>query len=226
MNLPDIPEYVANYFDFIIDFGTNPKNACKKYKASNSINKDLLTFAAIGIVFTWLTISLLKRIAESNNDKSDILKIADKVDADTAALIVLPCIIIISLLVHLAVKLIFFLNRKIYKHKISNSINLKNTINGSLAFFSFAPFVLMLCFLFIMVTMYQFHGRLNFTEFIFILSPSIILQLLFIIWYFPAGLSAMQQDELSSSYRKAIYSVYGLIFVLIAMQDWIKGIFN
>jgi hypothetical protein len=226
MTLPDIPEYVANYFNFITDFAADPKKACKEYKASNSINKNLLSFAAIGIVFTWLTISLLKRIAASNNDKSDILKIADKVDADTAALIILPCIIILSLLVHLAVKLIFFLNRKIYKQKTSASINIKNTINGCLAFFSFAPFVFMLCFLFIMLACYQFQSRLNIVGFLFILSPIIILQLFFLFWYFPAGLSAMQPDETSGSYHKAIYSVYGLIFVLIAMQGWLNDIFN
>ncbi|HEY2726988.1 MAG TPA: hypothetical protein VGI61_07430, partial [Parafilimonas sp.] len=226
MNLPDIPEYVANYFNFITDFAADPKNACNEYRASNSINKNLLSFAAIGIVFTWITISLLKKIAESNNDKSDILKIADKVDADTAALIILPCIIIISLLVHLAVKLIFFLNMKIHKRKTAGAINLKNTINGSLAFFSFAPFVFMLCFLFIMLVCYKFQNHLNLAGFLLILSPLIILQLFFAFWYFPASLSAMQPDELSGSYRKAIYSVYGLIFVLIAMQDWLYDLFN
>jgi hypothetical protein len=226
MTLPDIPEYVANYFNFITDFAADPKNACKEYKASNSINKNLLSFAAIGIVFTWLTISLLKKIAELNNDKSDILKIADKVDADTAALLILPCIIILSLLVHLAVKLIFFFNKKTYKTTNDRSINIKNTINGSLAFFSFAPFVFMLCFLFIMLVCYKLQNHLNLAGFLFILSPLIVLQLFFLFWYFPSSLSAMQSDEISGSYRKAIYSVYGLIFVLIAMQDWIIDIFN
>src|SRR3954471_731752 len=99
MNLPDIPEYVANYFNFIIDFAASPKKACSNYKATNSVNKDLLSFAAIGIVFTWLTLVLIKKIAESNNDKSSFLKLINNADADTITLITLPCIIILTLLV-------------------------------------------------------------------------------------------------------------------------------
>ena len=148
MNLPDIPEYVAGYFNFIIDFAVNPKKSCEPYKATNSVNKNLLTYAAIGTAFTWLTVSLLKKIAESYNDKSSILQGADKIDADRIPLIVLPCIIILSLLVHVTIKIIFLINRKEYRNLPRNSVNFKNTVNGALAFFSFAPFVLILFFLF------------------------------------------------------------------------------
>jgi hypothetical protein len=226
MNLPDIPEYVANYFNFIIDFAASPKETCSRYKATNSVNKDLLAFAAIGTAFTWLTLVLLKKIAELNNDKSSFLRIVDYADADTITLITLPCIIILTLLVHLAVKIIFFFNKKIYKQKIKGTINFKNTVNGSLAFFSFAPFVFMLCFLFTMLGAYQIKDNSSWPIFLLLLFPLVILEGFFIFWYLPASLSAVQPDELSSSYRKAIFSVYGLIIFLVAAQSWIKDIFS
>jgi hypothetical protein len=169
---------------------------------------------------------LLKKIAESNNDKSSILKLIDNVDADNITLITLPCIIILTLLVHVAVKIIFFFNKKIYKQKIAGAINFKNTVNGSLAFFSFVPFVFALCFLLVMLTCYKLKAHLSLTGFLILLSPLDVLGVLFILWYFPVSLSAVQSDELSSSYRKAVLSVYGLIMVLFAAQDWIRDIFN
>jgi hypothetical protein len=223
MNLPDIPEYVAGYFNFIIDFATNPKKSCEPYKATNSVNKSLLTYAAIGTVFTWLTLSLLKKIAESYNDKSSILQGADKVDPEKIPLIVLPCVIIISLLVHVTIKIIFLINRKEYGSLPRNSVNFKNTVNGALAFFSFAPFVLILSFLLTMLIFYNMPAAdVKFVIAIGIMSPIIILGVSFIFWYFPVSLSAVQPEELSKGYLKAVYSVYGLVLVIFAIQDWIK----
>jgi cytochrome bd-type quinol oxidase subunit 2 len=223
MILPDITEYIAGYFNFIIDFAINPKKTCEPYKATNSVDKTLLTYAAIGTFFTWLIILLTKRIAEVYNDKSSILQGVDKIDADKIPLIMLPCIIIISLLVHVTIKVVFLLNKKEYSTLPRNAINFKNTVNGALAFFSFAPFVLMLSFLITMLFLYNINpAHLKFVIFIVIMLPVIFLATTFILWYFPISLSAVQPDELSKGYRKSVYTVYGFILFLFAIQDWIK----
>jgi hypothetical protein len=224
MNLPDIPEYAAGYFNFIIDFAASPKTACKPYKAKNKVNKDLLTYSIIGLFFTWLLFIVLQKIGTAFNDKSGILQLADNVEAETLPLIVLPCIILFSLLAHIAILLVLKVNKKKYPDE---SVNFKNTVNGMLAFFSFAPFSITFAFLLTMLVAYNFTTPdINPLQLILLVLPAVSLMISFLIYYFPQSLASVQPDLLQKDYGKAIISVYVFIVTTIGLIGWTHDIFN
>lgn len=217
MDLPDIPEYVASYFDFVIDFALNPAKACEPYRGSGKVNKTLVSFAVLGTVFAWLCIAAIKKLATNNNDNEGILKYANKIDTETLPLIILPSILLLSIIFHLAVKIVFLLNRREYNTIIKSDINFKNTFNGLLAFFSFAPFSLMVLLLITVYFMYRFHASTIHPGILFlIILPYVLLQLSFLIWYLPVSVGSMQPERISKSYKKAFFSIYAFIMVIVA----------
>jgi hypothetical protein len=224
MNLPDIPEYVAGYFNFIVDFTINPTNACAPYKASNKINKDLLTFAAIGITLTWLTIILIKKMGDHYHDNSHIFDFTENLEVDIIPFAVLPFIILLSLCVHLLVRLIFRFDNEV-KTTSPIQIDFKNTINGALAYFAFAPFLVMLSFFITMATIFNVP-KLSGWKILLVILPNSIFTLWVVLWYFPLSITAMQPDNLRKSYKKAILTCFGFFFVIFALIDWLKDLFT
>jgi hypothetical protein len=225
MNLPDIPEYVAGYFNFIVDFAINPTNACAPYKASNKINKDLLTFAAIGATLTWLTIILIKKMGDYYHDKSHIFDFTDKLEVDIIPFVALPFIILLSLFVHLLVRLIFRFNKE-DKGISPTQIDCKNTINGALAYFAFAPFLIMLSFFITMAIIFNIPKGLSGWQILLLVLPNSIFTLWVVLWCFPLSITAMQPDELRKSYKNAILTCFGLFFVIIVVLEWLKDLFH
>jgi len=215
MNLPDIPEYIANYFNFIIDFVVNPKKACEKYKGMNKVDKDLLTFAAVGIALTWITISVTKKISDYYGDNSQILTLPEKIDMETLTLISIPTLLFVALLIHLMVKLILYIGKENF-----TGVDIKNTINGILAFFSFAPFLLFFLFLIIMIVIYNLVDKeINPYWLLTFVSPLTILSLSYVFWYFPAALRFMQPNDLRKPFRKAITNIYVIIMLLYMLVN-------
>ncbi len=221
----DIPEFVAGYFNFIIDYAAKPGETCSKYKSLNKVDKDLLTYAAIGSAFTWLIFRLISKLGEVYNDKSDILDLADKIEIDKLPLIILPSIVLLSLFVHVAVRLTLIISRQ-HKNLEPNTVNFKNTVNGALAFFSFAPFAYMLINLLTLLLTYNFVNLQdpNYFIVILLLLPTILLFLSFVIWYFPVSVSSVQPEDLRKIFMRAIYIVYAFFFVLFFAVGQIREI--
>lgn len=223
MNLPDVPDYVAGYFDFIIDFSTQPVKACEPYKGLNKVDKNLLSYAAIGIAFTWLTILITRKLASSNNDQSGIFKYVEAINIETIPLVVIPAILLLSVLIHSMVKLVFILNRKEYHSIVKGNINFKNTFNGTLAFFAFAPFAFVVVFLGCLFILYQFDQKnLHWAVLFLVLLPLIALEIAFLFWYLPVSISAVQPESISKNVKRAILNIYYLVMVMVAISFMIR----
>ena len=227
MDFPDIPDYVAGYFDFIIDFATKPAKACEPYKGLNKVDKTLLSFAAIGIAFTWLTILITKKLAASNNDQSGIFKYVENINIETIPLVVIPSILLLSLFIHAMVKLVFILHRKEYHSIVKGNINFKNTFNGTLGFFAFAPFAFVVVFLGCLIILYQFDQKhLHWAVLLIVLLPLIFLEIAFLFWYLPISISAVQPENISKNFKRAILSIYYLVMVVLAITLMLRDFLN
>jgi hypothetical protein len=224
MNLPDIPEYVADYFNFLIDFSISPQKALDPFKRVNEIDKKLITFAALGTGFTWLNLILLQKLARANNDKSDIFRNIDKVDIETLPFMILLGVILFSIIVHVGVKLMMFISARIEKKKLLkeelNLISLKKTINGALGFFSFAPLVYILLFEFTMIVVYALNPRnINIFLWLILIAPAALFGMVCILYYLPKALSCIHPIGLSKKVYSLILTLYGLIMFLIAITS-------
>ena len=227
MNLPDIPDYVAGYFNFIIDFAINPAKACEPYRGLNKVDKNLLSFAAIGIAFTWLTILLTKKLAASNSDPTGLFKYVENVDIETLPLAMLPAILLVSLIIHAMVKLVFLFHRKQYQNTVKENINFKNTFNGTLAFFSFAPFAFVVLFLVSLSILYQFDRKqLHWAVLLLVLLPLIALEIAFLFWYLPVSISAVQPGSISKNFKRALLSIYYVVMVMVALMLMARDYLN
>ena len=95
------------------------------------------------------------------------------------------------------------------------SINLKDTINGTLAFFSFAPVVISLTFLFGMIFLFTIRPpqpALNVVIALMIsVGPTVVLLLALIFFYFPTALSGVQSTMDSKDARNIFYTVVGIV---------------
>jgi len=223
MTLPDIPKATADYINFIIDFGSSPSKAVSAYKGTGSVNPDLVTFSALGAGLTWLILLVLKHIADAHNDKSDIIALIGKGDIETIPLFALDTIILLSIIFHLAMRLVLKFQKRT-KGKINTkkgahiSINLKDTINGALAFFSFAPVVISLTFLFGMIFLFTIRPpqpKLNVAIALMIsVGPTVVLLLALIFFYFPTALSGVQSTMDAKEARNIFYTIVGIVFVV------------
>jgi hypothetical protein len=220
MNLPDIPKYIADYFNFVIDFTASPRKALEPYKAKDSIHETLISFAAIGIFFSWLNGMLLQKLGESNHDKSGILKFIARLDMELLPLISLVAVVFCSIIFHFFLKFVLMFELKEFKtgkkeYKASSLLNLKNTINGALAFFSVIPVILTLCFLLTMLGVYNLnHERINIVVILLIDLPLIFIGVASLLWYFPQSLSQVQPMGLTRVVNRSIYSLYGFCMVI------------
>jgi hypothetical protein len=220
MNLPDIPKYVADYFNFVIDFTASPKKALEPYKAKGSIHETLISFAAIGVFFTWLNGMLLQKLGELNHDNSDILRFIPKLDIELLPLVSLMTVVFCSIIFHFVLKFVLMFELKEFKtskaeHKATSLLNLKNTINGALAFFSIIPVILTLCFLLTMLGAYNLnHQKMNMVLILLIQLPLIFIGVASVLWYFPQSLSQVQPTGLIRIVNRSIYSLYGFCMIV------------
>jgi hypothetical protein len=222
MNLPDIPKYVADYFNFAIDFIQHPGKALKEYKANNRIHETLITYTAIGIFFSWLTGILLQKLAAVNNDKSEVVKVFGKADIDILPFIGLFGIILFAVILHFGIKLVLLFKPKATRPKAEDiraegSINIKNSINGALAYFSVIPFLLMFLFLVLMLVVYPLKTKISLVLLIVLELPIIITAFISFIWHFPKAMSTVHPDYLGPTVRNSIYTLFGIIMVFIAI---------
>jgi hypothetical protein len=223
MNLPDIPKYVADYFNFVIDFVISPKKALEFYKAKDSIHETLISFTAIGIFFTWINGTLLQKLGEINHDKSDILKFIPKIDIDMLPLVALLTVTFAAVIFHLILKLVLMFELNEFKKpegrtRATSLLNLKNTINGALAFFSVIPFLLTLCFLLTMLGAYNLIlDKPSPVTIILLELPLIAAGFAAMIWYFPQSLSQVQPAGLTKTVNASIYSVFGVLILFFLL---------
>jgi len=230
MPLPDLPQATADYINFIIDFASSPSKAVSAYKGKGSVNANLVTFSALGAGLTWLVLLVLKHIADAHNDKSDIIALIGKGDVETIPVLALLIIILLSIIFHLAMKLVLKFQKgtngkgdtKTHK-KIS--INLKENINSALAFFSFAPIMFSLTFLFGMIFLFRYlPSQIQPTQSVIIpliisVGPNVLLLLALVFIYFPSALSGVQSTMDVKAARKVFSTVVGIIFAAMMISS-------
>ncbi|GEM_PF-4536354 len=226
MNLPDIPKYITDYFNFTIDFTGHTSEALKPFKERNKIDETLVSYAAFGLFFTWLIAFLLRRLAEMHKDKTSLFKNLHLSEIEIYPLAAIFAIIVCAIILHFAIKIVLAIDKRFMhqrspkKYPDSGTFNLKNTINGLLAFFAVIPFLYMTLFLLTMFIIYTFlPAQIKPGVVIALIAPTAIAALIFILFHFPRSIAAVHPDSLNSYIRNSIRTLIILSMALIALID-------
>jgi hypothetical protein len=234
MNLPDIPKYVADYFNFFIDFGSSPKKALSPYKAKGRIDETLVVFAALGVVFCWLLLLLCQKLARAHGDKGSVLEWMDRVDVDTLPFAALVVSILFAFLTHVTIRVVNYPSEYMGRRRQNAvdvtgetsslpAINLKDTINGILAFFSFAPVIIAAGLLISLCILFASGPHIGRSYLLFSILPCAGISTVALLHFLPTALISVHPN----SCRKKIDTAFYIMLLLVGLLTyWLVKVIN
>ena len=206
MKTPSLPEYFAQYVNFIIDFIIDIKKCCQPYQDNKIVEKDLLTFAFFSTVIAWLQIYTIKKIGHYYGDTNSILNAVQLENLEFISLYLLAFLMVYSFCYHFFVIFIF---------RIKESIDVKNTINGILVFYSGT--IILVFFLFMLTIIFCFQVKSG--GILFFGSSIINAILIFALLYkkFKPSLVLMHPETESNNKYFADFVNKNIIFIALTI---------
>lgn len=135
--MPSLPDFIAKYVNFIIDFLYDTTKCCETYRDSKYVDKDLLTFAFLSSLIAFGQLILIKNIAIYFEDTDSILNKLDFNMIEFVGFYALAFLLVHSVVLH------HFVTKF---RSLKGEINVKNTVNAVLAFYTCAIIIFLFLF--------------------------------------------------------------------------------